>query len=136
MLRHWLLKVPPLLTFFDLPDLPRRLHRRPEFIRRLQTIPARLADQQVLFQTLDFRPWKGPHGVSFQRVIGGVLHGNHGRGIEGAGSDSGGNPKHPPARTDRSQCVRQRPIDLAPKSRKGAHKPPTVIERVVVEFSA
>jgi hypothetical protein len=28
----------------------------------------------MLFQALDFRRWKGPHGVSFQRVIGGVLH--------------------------------------------------------------
>src|ERR1017187_646135 len=68
----------------------RRSHRRHVLIRRRQPIPAPTADQQVPFQALESRRRKGPHGVSFQRVIGGVLHDSHGSlfpgGIEGGGS--------------------------------------------------
>jgi hypothetical protein len=44
----------------------------------LEPIPARLEDQQMLFQWPGFRVGKGLHCVSLQRVIGGVRHDFHG----------------------------------------------------------
>lgn len=73
--RLWTLPALPLFSGSALSESRRRrLHRRHVLFRRFEPIPALTADQQVLFQALDFRRWQGPHGVAFEIVFGSVLH--------------------------------------------------------------
>jgi hypothetical protein len=98
------------------PSSPPRTHPSPSV-----GVPARRTDQKMLFQANRFRRWQGQHCVAFQRVIGGVLHGNHGSLFHSRSvSHFGGQARVPPGMFWKADSALRRnvwnpaPIDSCP----------------------